>query len=69
MSADSLNKTIREIATQLSRNARERAQLQTLLRIAAQAREDAEQTSRDQSAGSQIGRISRFRSRKGGGRP
>jgi hypothetical protein len=69
MSADALNKTIREIAQQLSQNARERAQLQTLLRVAAQAREDVERFGRDQSAVPKTERISRFRSRKGGDRP
>jgi hypothetical protein len=69
MHTDSLYRMICSIAEQLSRNARARGQLQTLLKVAVQAREDAEQTSRDQSTAPQTERISRSRSRKGGGRP
>jgi hypothetical protein len=59
-----LNLPISEIGKRLTLNARERTRLQTLLKVAVQAREDAEKFGRGQSVAPQNGRVSRF-SRKG----
>jgi hypothetical protein len=55
-----LNLPIGEINKRLTRNARERDRLEAMLRIAVQAREDAERFGRQRPAAPQAGRANRY---------